>query len=164
MAAEPGQPPIAPPAGQGGTGGATILQDIQSKLAQLAQIEPEPAIQQAVTKMSEDAQALEGVVGKDDEQDMASGLANPTGGGAAPGTGGVEEPELPAGGGAEAPGGSDHHGVAEIHIKMAPGGPKTFGDAKKAAMATHRERGHFDRSTPKGETPTSAKTKAKAKG
>jgi hypothetical protein len=112
--------------------------------------------------MSKQAEALQTVVGKDDEQDMQSGLANPTGGGTA---GGIEPGgELPGGGEPSAGSGSDHHGVAEIHIKMAPGGPKTFGDAKKAAMAMHSEKGHFDPNTPKGETPSSARSKSKAKG
>lgn len=173
MAAEPGQAPVAPP-GQGGSGGAQIMQDIQQKLAQLAQAEPEPEIQQAVAKMSQEAEALETVLGKDDAQDMQSGLANPgapggeaaggmPGGAPAPG-GAAPAEELPAGGGAAPEGGGDHHGVAEIHIKMQPGGPKTFGAAKKAAMATHAERGHFDKNTPKGETPSSQRSKSKAKG
>lgn len=140
------------------------MQQIQSLLAQLVQMEPEPEIQQAVQTMSKQAEALEGVLGKDDEQDMQSGLANPTGGGAPSPAGGPEE--LP---GAGAPGGDagggEHHGVAEVHIKMTPeGGPKTFGDAKKAAMAMHAEKGHFDPHTPAGETPSSQKSKSKAKG
>lgn len=155
----------APAAGAGGSGGAQIMQDIQEKLVQLSQMEPEPEIQQAVAEMSKQAETLEGVLGKDDEQDMQSGLANPTGGGAPPPGGGAEE-ELPGAGapaGGDA-GGGDHHGVAEIHIKMAPGGPKSFGDARKAAMAMHAEKGHFDPHTPKGETPSSPKSKSKAKG
>lgn len=167
MAAEPGQAPVAPPApaGQGGTGGAEILQDIEAKLAQLAQMEPEPEIQQAVADMAKQAEALQTVVGKDDQQDMQSGLANPTGGGAMPGAGGAEEPDLAASGGEGAPeGGGDHHGVAEIHIKMAPGGPKNFGDANKAAMSSFKDKGHFDPHTEKGKTPQSQKSKSKAKG
>jgi hypothetical protein len=54
--------------------------------------------------------------------------------------------------------------VLEIHIGAKGGGPKTFADAKKAAMATHAERGHFDKNTPKGETPSTPRTKNKAKG
>lgn len=168
MAAEQSQPPIAPPAGQGGSGGSQILQQIEGLLAQLVQSEPEPQIQQAVQTISKQVEALQGVIGKDDEQDMQSGLANPTGGGAMPAAGGAEgaeEPQLP---GAGAPGGDagggDHHGVAEIHIKMQPGGPKTFGDAKKAAMAHFGEKGHFDPNTKKGETPQSQRSKSKAKG
>lgn len=153
----------APPAGAGGSGGAQILQQIQSLLAQLVQAEPEPEIQQAVQTMAKQAEALETVVGKSDEQDMQSGLANPTGGGGLAGAGGAEEPGAEPSMGADA-GGNDHHGVAEIHIKMAPGGPKSFGDAKKAAMAMHAEKGHFDPNTPKGETPSSPKSKNKAKG
>lgn len=165
MAAEAGQSPIAPPAGQGGSGGAQILQQINALLAQLGQMEPEPEIQQAVQQMSKQAEALEAVVGKDDVQDMQSGLANPTGGGAMPPT--SEGEELPGAEGEGAPqpgGGSDHHGVAEIHIKMAPGGPKSFGDANKAAMSSFKAKGHFDPHTEKGKTPQSSKSKSKAKG
>lgn len=169
MAAEAGQPPIAPPAGQGGSGGAQILQQIEGLLAQLAETEPEPEIQQAVQQMAQQVEALQTVVGKEDAQDMQSGLANPTGGGALPGAGGAEEEGLPGGAaapevGGAAPGGSDHHGVAEVHIKMSPGGPKTFGDARKAAMAQHKASGHFDKNTPKGQTPSSERSKNKAKG
>lgn len=168
MAAEPGQAPQAPPApalpGAGGSGGAQILQQIEALLAQLAEAEPQPAIQQAVKDMAQQAEALQQVVGKDDEQDMQSGLANPSGGGEMPPGGGAKE--LPAEGGAGMPpdsgAGGDHHGVAEIHIKM--GAPKSFGGARKAAMANHAEKGHFSKSTPKGETPQSDRTKNKAKG
>jgi hypothetical protein len=163
MAAPAG--PAAPPAGAGGSGGAEILQQIEALLAQLAQSEPEPEIQQAVTQMSKQAEALQQVVGKSDEQDMQSGLANP---GGAPGMGGAPgaEPELPgAGGGAPAPpegdGGGEHH-VVEVHIGV-PGGAKSFKGANKAAMAHFADKGHFG-SEPKGETPQTERTKNKAKG
>lgn len=155
-------------------GSSQILQQIEGLLAQLAQAEPEPEVQRAIQGIQKQVEPLQQILGAQDAQNMQSGLQNPTGG--AGGAGGEEAPEAPggpagalgAGAGAPptgdegggAPGG-EHH-VVEIHIGA--GGPKTFGDAKKAAMAMHGERGHFDPGTPKGETPSSAKTKAKAKG
>lgn len=156
------------------------LQQIESLLAQLAQEQPEPQVQQAIQGIQKQVEPLQQILGAQQAQGQSSGLENPAGapGGAAgaippPGAGGVPggagepEPELPAAGGAPGgapPAGGDHHGVAEIHIKMAPGGPKSFGDAKKAAMAQHSASGHFDPHTAKGETPSSEKSKNKAKG
>lgn len=152
-----------------------ILQQIESLLSQLAQASPEPQVQQAIQGIQKQVEPLQQILGAQQAQGQSSGLQNPGGApeagggaGAIPPPGGVEpggagdESELPQGG-APAEGG-DHHGVAEIHIKMAPGGPKSFGDAKKAAMAQHASSGHFDPHTAKGETPSTAKTKAKAKG
>ena len=158
--------------------GSQILEQIEGLLAQLAQSEPEPEVQRAIQGIQKQVEPLQQVLGAQDIQNQQGGLANPTGGGAgamggmpAPGgagmpTGAEPPEELPEGGaaGGAPPSGGDHHGVAEIHIKMAPGGPKSFGDAKKAAMAMHGEKGHFDPHTPKGETPSTPKTKAKAKG
>jgi hypothetical protein len=144
-----------------------ILQQIESLLAQLAQNSPEPEVQHAVMNIQKQVEPLQQLMGAQDTQNMQSGLQNPTGG--APG-GGEEEPPGPGGmpgqmpgmtGGHEAGGGGEHH-VLEIHIGA--GGPKTFADAKKAAMSTHAARGHFDRSTPAGETPSTPRTKSKAKG
>ena len=114
-AAEAQAPAPALP-GAGGSGGAQILQQIEALLAQLAQSEPEPAIQQAVKGMAQQAEALQQIVGKDDEQDMQSGLANPGGGAEAP-AGDGEEPG--AGGGAMPPegaGGGDHHEIGRAHV------------------------------------------------
>lgn len=149
-------------------GSAQILQQIEGLLAQLAQSEPEPEVQRAIQGIQKQVEPLQQILGAQDAQNAQSGLQNPTGGaGAAGGAPGGEEEEG-AGAGAPPPAngagggaGGEHH-VLEIHIGA--GGPKTFADAKKAAMAMHGERGHFDPGTPKGEMPSSAKTKAKAKG
>ena len=123
--------------GAGGVGGAQILQQIEQLLMQLAQSEPEPQIQQAVSAIGQQVSALQQVVGKDDMQDMQSGLANPGGSGGMP------------------PGGEEPAAAEE---------PKSFAGAKKAAMANFKEKGHFSKNTPKGETPESEKSKNKKKG
>lgn len=172
MAAPAPAEAAAPPAGAGGSGGAQIVQQIEDLLMQLSQMEPEPEIQQAVQSIQERLEPLQQLLGKDDQQDMQSGLANP--GGAAPG----EEP--PGGGAGGMPAGPESAGMpapteggggggeptheVEIHIRPAGGGSKSFGGAKKEAMANLKEKGHFSRSTPKGEKPSTDRTKSKAKG
>lgn len=169
MAAVAGQAPIAPPeeGGGGGAGGgqsAQLLQQITQLLTQLAQEQSDPQVQEAVKGMMDQATQLEGVVGQNDVAAMQGGLHNP---------GGEEEPLAEPGGGA-APGGDvgqseigggdsgGDHGGAEIHVKIAP--PKSFSGAKKAAMSTFGEKGHFDPKGEKGKAPTTQKSKNKAKG
>ena len=166
MAAEPGTAPMAPP--EGGTAGggqsAQILQQIEELLMQLAQSDASPEVQSAVQELSSGVEALQQVVGSQDMQNMQSGLNNPgapgegaagLGLGEAGGSPAEEAGESPTEEGAE--GGPTHE--VEIHIR-----PSSFKGARQAAMATHRERGHFDRSTPKGKTPQTDRTKNKAKG
>ena len=122
--------------------------------ARLARGKKDPQVQQAIQGIQQQVEPLQQMVGKNDQAEMQSGLANPSGE-----AGG--EPGGAAGGGAPEPGGGGEgatHSV-EIHIR-----PTSFKGANKAAMATHGERGHFDRGTPKGESPTTPRTKARAKG
>lgn len=152
--AAPGGGAVEPPGGGGQS--AQILQQIQMLLVQLGQSEPDPEVQHLVQQAMQPIQALEGVVGKTDEANAMSGLHNPGGEGGE----GVE------GAGAEPAGGSgggEHH-VVEVHIGVPAGGPKTPGDAKKAAMANFKEKGHFSGSTPKGVAPQTDRTKNRAKG
>lgn len=149
--------------------GAQIVQQIEGLLAQLAEQEPEPEIQRAIQAIQTQLEPLQQVVGKDDEQDMQSGLVNP--GGAPPpmnaaGLGGAgggpsleggsqsDTSEIPPSGGEKGP----VHAL-EIHIKPAP---KSFGAANKAAMATHREKGHFNPRGEKGEPQESQRSRYKA--
>lgn len=154
-------------------GGGQILQQIEQLLAQLAQEQPDPQVQHAIKGIQQQVEPLQQIVGGQQGQNMQGGLNNPGAPGEqAPPPGGM--PGMNAGGGAGAeeappaggPGGGAPHGGATpvLAIHVAPGGPKSFGEAKKAAMATHAERGHFDKNTPKGETPSTPRTKAKAKG
>lgn len=167
MSAPAGAPPagLTPPGGDAGGGGqsAQLVQQIEALLAQLAQEQPNPQVQQIVQAVQKPIEALQQVVGTNDAQNMQSGLANPGGGGAG-GPGSEDELPPPATGGHEGAGGGGEHHVVEVHIGVPSGGPKSFGGAKKAAMAQHAASGHFDPNTPKGETPSTPKTKSKAKG
>jgi hypothetical protein len=149
--------------------GAQILQQVEGLLTQLAQSEPEPEVQQAIQGILQQVQPLMQLVGKDDMQDMQSGLNNPSGpppgeeGGEMPGGAGGQE--LPSGGGAEgapSPGGGDEGATHHVEIHITPA--KTFAGARKQAMATHAQRGHFSQHTPAGERPSTDRTKNKAKG
>lgn len=164
--AAPAPEAAAPPAAGGGGGGAQILQQIEDLLNQLVQSEPEPEIQQAVQGMMQQVQDLQQVVGQDMGQDQGEGLGGaPAGGGMPePGGAGGQEEMPPSPGGAPAPeggagGGEGPTHEVEIHIRPTGG----FKGARKAAMATHAERGHFSKTTPKGETPQSDRSKNKAK-
>jgi len=168
------------PEGVQGGGSAQVVQQIESLLAQLAQEQPEPQVQQAIKGIQAQVEPLQQILGAQQAQNMQGGLQNPTGPPPAGGPGGAGAPppggspgegsELPPEpGGAMPPehggepGGGGEHGHHTIEIQIKPGGPKTFAGAKKAAMATHRERGHFDPNTPAGETPSTPRTKNKAK-
>lgn len=162
-----GAPPAAPGGGAvaGGAGAsAQTVQQIVMLLTQLAQEEPDPQVQQLVKAMMQPAQALEQVMGKDDEGDAMSGLHNP----GAPGGEEAEPGGAPGGGlpggdasGAEpGEGGGEHH-VVEVHIGVPS---KSFAGARKEAMSNFKEKGHFSRSAPKGAPPQTDRTKNKAKG
>lgn len=164
----PEAPPAAPGGGAiagGGGQSAQLVQQIEGLLMQLAQSEPDPQIQHLIQQLSEPIQQLQQVVGKDDTEDMSSGLHNPGGeeapGGAGGAAGGAPMPGG-AGAGAGEGAGGEHH-VVEVHIGVPSGGPKSFGDAKKAAMANFKEKGHFG-SGPKGSPPETERAKNKAKG
>lgn len=141
-----GAPPAAPGGGAVGGQSAQTVQQIESLLAQLSQEEPDPQVQHLIQQAQQPMEALQQAVGKDDTEDMSSGLHNPGG------DGGQEAGGSPEGGG---------HPVMEIHIGSAP---KTFDGAKKAAMKNFQEKGHFSGSTPKGSKPETQKAKSKAKG
>lgn len=138
---------MAPPQGGAGGGqGVQILQQIQSLLAQLAQTETDPGVQRAVNSMSQLIDPLMQAVGASDQQNMTSGVANPTdptgGMGAGPDTMG----SLPgAGGGSEGT-----KGGAE---------PSSFKGASKAAAANFADKGHFSKSGSKGESLQTDKQK-----
>lgn len=152
MAAPAAEAPPAPgglPAGAGGGGGAQILQQIEGLLAQLTQMSPQPEVVQAVAHLAPQIEALQQVIGKSEEGDMSSGLANPGGApGGAPAPGGM--PPMPGG----APGGAAPEEVPQS---------TSFDGANKAAMALMKSHGSFSKSTPKGEKPSTSKTKNKAK-
>jgi hypothetical protein len=126
---------------------------VQGLLAQIMQNEPEPAIQRAVNAMLQMTDDLSKVLGRNDQQDMMSGLNTP--GGAMP-PGGA----LPPGGG---PGGPDLSG-GTISSEGPATPPTTFGGAKKAALANFASKGHFSPSGSKGEALQTAKTKNRLKG
>jgi hypothetical protein len=124
-----------------------LLQQIQDLLSQIMQNEPEPAIQRAVGSMLQMTQDLGQVLGRNDQQDMMSGLNTP--GGAAP----------PMGGGMAGP---DLMGGTRSSEGPATGGG--FPGAKAAAMANFREKGHFSKSGSKGEQLQTEKTRNRLKG
>src|ERR1700742_4556614 len=88
--------------GAGGGQGVQIIQQIQQLFMQLAQVEPDPAVQRAVQTLSKPLDMLMQVVGGNDTQNMTSGLSNPTGGDdGSGGLGGGLPPEPPSGGGSK---------------------------------------------------------------
>jgi hypothetical protein len=125
-----------------------LIQQVQALLAQIMQNEPEPAIQRAVGSMLQMTDDLSKVLGRDDQQDMTSGLNTP-GGAVAPGGGGLGGPDLSGGT-------QSSEGPATS--------PTTFGGANKAAMANFGEKGHFSKSGSKGEALQTSKTKNRLKG
>lgn len=143
---------------------AQIVQQIETLLAQLAQEEPDPAIQRLIKQAQAPIEQLQQAAGKDDMEDMQSGLAAPGGMGEGPpaeeggGLGG------PPGGGpepGERGGEGGEHPALVIHI----GAPsKSFKGANKAAMANMRERGHFNPRGAPGEEQRTERTRAKARG
>lgn len=143
--------------GAGGGQGVQILQQIQGLLQQLAQTEQQPAVLQAVNAMGKLMDPLMQAVSQSEGGpggSMSSGLADPTGGGGADMTGAPAGPDSAGGGGYSSEGGS---------TDSAPPS-KTFGGARKAAMANHAEKGHFSKSGSKGEQLQTDKTKNRTKG
>jgi hypothetical protein len=122
-----------------------LIQQVQNLLAQIMQNEPEPAIQRAVNAMLQMSQDLSQVLGRDDQQDMMSGLNTP--GGAVP----------PTGAGPDLAGGTESS-------EGPTGEPTTFGGAKKAAMANFAKKGNFSKTGSKGEPLQTEKTKNRLKG
>ena len=136
---------MPPPGGAGGGQGVQILQQIQQLLAQLMQTESDPGVQKAVQAMSSLIDPLMQAVGQADQGNMTSGISNPTGPISGPDLGGGSESSEGEIGGAEPP-------------------SKSFGGAKKAAMANFASKGHFSKSGSKGETLQTDKAKNRAKG
>jgi hypothetical protein len=125
---------------------------VQGLLAQIMQNEPEPAIQRAVGAMLQMTNDLGRVLGRNDQQDMLSGLNAPGGAVAPPqGPAGLAGPDLAGG----------------TRSSEGPASATTFGGARKAAMQNFRTKGHFSPSGSKGEALQTEKTrnrlKAKAK-
>lgn len=121
-------PPEANAAAPGG--GATqgqaaqIVQQIEQLLTMLQQEEPDPDVQRLVKQAQPIISQLQEVAGKDDTEDMSSGLHNPGGDeGAAGGEGG---------GDAASP-----HGKPAVTIAIHAGEPKPsdFKGARKAAKS-----------------------------
>jgi len=149
----------APDPTQGGGAGpgpgpgqsSQLIQQVQDLLAQIMQNEPEPAIQRAVNAMLQMTQDLSQVLGRNDQQDMMSGLNTPGGG---------PSPVPPTGGGA---GGPDLAGGTQSSEGPTPE-PTTFGGARKAAMANFAKKGNFSKSGSKGEALQTEKTRNRLKG
>jgi len=133
-------------------GGAQIVQQIESLLMQLAQQEPEPAIQRMIRDVQQPIEALQQVVGRDDTEDMAAGEGEMMGGPPG-GEGGATPPEGAEGG----------KGPALV-IHIGAGGPKDMGTARKAAMANFRSKGHFNPKGQPGEEQATERTRAKQRG
>lgn len=114
--------------GAGGGQGVQILQQIQDLFAQLAQAEPDPAVQRAVQTLSKPLDMLMQVVGGNDTQNMTSGLANPSGGSPSPeGSPAEEAGESPA-------------------VEASEGPPsKSFKGASKAAAAQKKKTGSYSK-------------------
>lgn len=147
----PGGSPLAG-GGAGGGQGVQILQQVQDLLSQLLQTTQQPAVQQAVNSMMKLVDPLMQAVGAEESGpsgSMSSGLANPTG------SGSPDETSAPAG--PDNMGGSGYSSEGN-----APS--KSFGGAKKAAMANHAEKGHFSKSGSKGEQLQTDKQKNRTKG
>lgn len=154
--------------------GTQLLQQVGDLLGQLAQQETEPTIQRAIMGIMKQMEPLMTLVGQDDQQDMSSGLATPNGPAAGNGPGPPTPGSPPPGpGGSPMPGGPpdvggamSSEGIGGLDPSAGGGGepPKTFEGAKAAAMATHRDKGHFNPHGAKGEEQETDKTKNRKKG